>query len=66
MLNHPCISVTVCEDGEVRLVGGGSDKTVGRVEICLNTTWRTICNNSWDATDAGVICTQLGFQRTGV
>jgi deleted-in-malignant-brain-tumors protein 1 len=62
----PCFSysLTVCEDGEVRLVGGGSDLTVGRVDICLNQTWGSVCGDSWDDTDAGVVCNHLGYQKT--
>ena len=56
--------LTVCEDGEVRLVGGGSDLTVGQVEICLNKTWGTVCGDSWDETDARVVCSQLGYINT--
>jgi hypothetical protein len=58
------VSLTVCEDGEVRLVGGGSDFTFGRVEVCLNQTWGSVCGDSWDDTDARVVCNQLGYQKT--
>ncbi len=49
-----------CTTGEVRLVGRDSDLE-GRVEICLNNRWGTVCDQMWDTTDAGVICRQLGF-----
>lgn len=58
--------MAVCKDGEVRLIGGGSDSTVGRVEICLNKTWGMVCDESWDETDARVVCSQLGYLKTSV
>ena len=57
-------NLTVCEDGEVRLVGGGSDLLFGRVEICMNKTWSPVCGDSWDKTDARVVCGQLGHLST--
>jgi len=29
------------------------------VEVCFGKLWGTICHNSWDNRDAGVICKQL-------
>ena len=39
---------------------GGNDKD-GRVEICLNNTWGSLCSDSWDFEDASVACRQLGY-----
>ena len=38
----------------------------GRVEICVNNAWGTICNTLFGREDAQVVCEQLeGFQRDG-
>lgn len=46
-------------EGEIRL-SGGTEKE-GRVEICLNNTWGTLCSSSWNDIDASVACQQLGY-----
>ena len=51
-----------CIEGTIRLQGGTA--TQGRVEICNNTIWGTVCDDNWDNTDARVACQQLGLPST--
>ena len=60
-----------CEDGQVRLTEGITDEgnltMDGRLEICINNAWGTICNNSFRVIDAQVACGQLsGFGTAGL
>jgi len=38
----------------------GPTQNGGRVEICYNNQWGTICDSLWDSTDAEVACEELG------
>ncbi len=53
-----------CESGDIRLTGS-SVSNGGRIEICINNAWGTICGEGWDVTNANIVCAQLGFQPLG-
>ena len=53
-----------CTDGDIMLVGG-STSFEGRVELCINQAWGTICDHLWSASDGNVVCRQLGYPAAG-
>ena len=66
-----------CKDGDVRLEDGQT-KYEGRVEICINKAWGTVCTHQpqfnyfyfttsryWNSVQANVVCRQLGHMELG-
>ena len=54
-----------CVTGQLRLAGG-IIANEGRVEICMNNVWGTVCLDSWGSADATVVCRQLGYPTKGL
>ena len=57
----------ICSDGDVRLVGGptpeGQVPLMGRIEVCINEAYGTVCDSGFGREEASVVCGQLGFSR---
>ena len=52
-----------CPTWDLRLTNGRTEFE-GRVEVCWNREWGTVCNNTWDNEDAKVVCNQLNYTET--
>ena len=67
---HTCTSPYIffssakCTNGQIMLVGG-STSNEGTLQVCVNNTWGTVCDNNWSVQDATVACKQLGFSKYG-
>ena len=55
---------STCTRGAIRLRGGTT--TQGRVEICNNNDWGTVCDDFWGTVDAQVACRQLQLSTIGL
>ncbi len=53
-----------CRDGFIRLAGG-RNSLEGRVEVCYDGVWGTVCNNHWGIEEASVACRQLEHSEIG-
>ena len=59
------IVIESCNSGETRLVGSDI-QSAGRVELCIDATWTTICDANWDLRDAQVACQHFGYSPYGI
>ena len=55
--------MTTCINGDVRLVGGPS-RSEGRLELCYNGVWGSMCGTYTSLQTSTVVCRQLGFHGT--
>ena len=65
ILLHFVIFYSGCYEGDIRLLEGNSP-TEGRVEVCLEGAWGSVCHNGWNSAEATIACRQLGFSVTGM
>lgn len=42
-----------------------NDIIEGRVEICLENSYSSICDDRWDSLEAAVVCRQLNYLENG-
>ena len=49
-----------CIEGTLRLVDGSSHNE-GRVEVCSNGRWGTVCGDGWTEREAALVCSRLGY-----
>ena len=57
------LHLATCTDGDIRLGNGAVLR--GRVEVCINGTWGTICDHHWTKQEASVACSHLGYSPYG-
>ena len=60
-----CVICLACSTGDIRLVSTTNNTLEGRLEVCLNNNWGTVCDNLFGVPDANVACGQLGYQNSG-
>ena len=53
-------AVARCRNGDLWLVDGTSDRE-GRLEMCYNYQWGTVCDDYWTQSSTNVACRELGF-----
>lgn len=63
--NYTETSVAECTNGAVRLTGGVANSSSGRVEVCVNGVWGSVCDKLGDwimsPYNAVTVCRQLNL-----
>ena len=68
-----CLVATAqeCGDDDIRMTNQtvSMDRNVyyiaGGLQICVNSSWATVCQHRWDDVDATIACRQLGLDYAG-
>ena len=60
-----------CSNGDARLIPPIDNSFLstreGRLELCINEAWGSVCDSAFDNNDASVACGQLtGLDREGI
>ena len=63
--NFDSLLYTACTNGDLRLDNGTTGNLFGRVEMCYNNVWGTVCQDNFGPQEAVVACRQLGFSDAG-
>ena len=58
------VQLSNCSHGDLRLAGGIKPNE-GRVEVCINSVWGSVCDRGWNKEDANTACGQLGYLPEG-
>lgn len=55
---------SACTEGDILLLNGSTPlRSEGRVEMCTDNEYRSVCNLFFDEREAQVICRQLEFSQ---
>lgn len=55
-----------CTDGDMRLADSVASTREGRVEVCVNSAWGSVCPRNFGSPEAAVVCSQFtGFTGQG-